>query len=402
MHSCDARLPRSRRASTSWLRHAPWVAGALGVAALASSDARADEPSPDTLPITVVAVQTNDADDQAEALTKAVRNSVRTTPGWSLGEGDYSLEVLTLSLKCAEPPDAQCESRIADQIKADRFLWGSITKKGGNVKGELHLWVRGKGSTKIAVEYSSNLVEANDEALKKVANDAFRSLSGGPPTGTVKIKAGNVDGQVFVDGSPIGALANGEGTFPMPAGSHKIVVRAQGFSDVEGTTTVVPNKSVDVVLTPVAAEPDTPTNWRRIGGFVGIGSGLAFGAVGLYAHLKVFSLKDSSWEATRYAYGSGVDVCSDAENNAEPKKTTDPKAKGHLTLSETKDRCSTSSTMELMQAIFYPAAAIAGGVGVYLLLTSSSTSAALAKDSAWKVRPMVGPQGGKVDVSYRF
>ena len=37
-------------------------------------------------------------------------------------EGDYSLEVLTLSLKCSEPPDANCQSRIADQIKSEENL----------------------------------------------------------------------------------------------------------------------------------------------------------------------------------------------------------------------------------------------------------------------------------------
>src|SRR5262245_47852322 len=75
------------------------------------------EPGPDAIPVTVVAVQTADADDQAEALTKALRSAVRRMHGWSLGEGDYSLEVLVLSLKCSEPPDASCESRIADQIR---------------------------------------------------------------------------------------------------------------------------------------------------------------------------------------------------------------------------------------------------------------------------------------------
>ena len=94
-----------------------------------SASAWGAEPGPDVLPISVIAVQTADADDQAEALTKALRTAVRATPGWSLGEGDYSLEVLTLSLKCPEPPDASCQSRIADQIKADRYIWGVIQKE---------------------------------------------------------------------------------------------------------------------------------------------------------------------------------------------------------------------------------------------------------------------------------
>src|SRR5690348_108165 len=109
-----------------------WMAASLGLAALAtsSSSALADEPGPDTLPITIVAIQTDDADDQAAALTKAMRNAVRGMSGWSLGEGEYSLEVLTGTLHCNISPDPACESRIADQIRAERFIWGIINKKG--------------------------------------------------------------------------------------------------------------------------------------------------------------------------------------------------------------------------------------------------------------------------------
>ena len=46
------------------------LAGALGAGALLGSHAtQAAEPGPDTLPIHIIALQTNDADDQAEALT---------------------------------------------------------------------------------------------------------------------------------------------------------------------------------------------------------------------------------------------------------------------------------------------------------------------------------------------
>ena len=151
---------------------APRIGLALTAAAAMTAGSAlsfAAEPGPDTLPISVIAIQTDVADDQAEALTKALRNAVRAMPGWSLGEGDFSLEVLTLSLKCPEPPDASCQSRIADQIKSDRYVWGTIKKKAGIVRGDVHLWVRGKGTSNQALEYSANLTEANDESLKKIA-----------------------------------------------------------------------------------------------------------------------------------------------------------------------------------------------------------------------------------------
>jgi hypothetical protein len=348
-------------------------------------DARAGEPGPDSLPITVIAVQTADAYDQAEALTAALRNAVRSMPGWSPGAGDYSLEVLSLSMKCPDPPDAACESRIADQIKADRYIWGIIGKKGGAISGSLHLWIRGKGTTKVDVNYSSNLTEPTDDALKKVASDALMTLTGGPPKGSLQIKAGDVPGQVFVDGQPIGALTAGEGMFSLPAGSHKVLVRAVGYADMESTVVVKPNATASISLSPSTTEADSPTNWRRIGGFIGLGSGVAFGAIGLYGSLRVFSIDGSSeFEKFRNQYPGEDDICThEAEDAA------------------LADQCDTAATMEVVQLVFYPLAAVAGGVGLYLLLTSYSDDGD-APTTGFEVSPKIGQHGGKLDVSYRF
>jgi hypothetical protein len=201
----------------------------LSASMFSAMPVQAADAGPDTLPIHVISVQTLDADDQAEALTKALRQAVRSLPGWSQAEGDYSLEVLTLSLKCPDPPDAGCQSRIADQIRADRYVWGTLSKvKGGNVTGELNFWVRGKGATTYKLEYSANLTEPQDEALKKVAMDAILKLTDGPPKGEVKVSAGGIAGQVFIDGQPLGALTGGQGTFFVPSGKHELIVKAPG------------------------------------------------------------------------------------------------------------------------------------------------------------------------------
>src|ERR1700750_1241545 len=67
-----------------------------GPAITSAGGARAPEPGPDTQPLNVVSIEGNDAEDQAEALTKALRNAVRASGGWSLSPGDYSVEVLVL------------------------------------------------------------------------------------------------------------------------------------------------------------------------------------------------------------------------------------------------------------------------------------------------------------------
>lgn len=367
---------------------------ALAACLTAADPAAAAEPGPDTLPINIVAVQTGDAFDNAESLTKALRVALKAVPGWSLAEGDYSLEVLTLSLKCGDVPDAACQSRIADQIKADRFIWGNITKKGNNVSGQLHLWVRGQGTTSTPIEYSANLTEPNDEALARVANDALTALTGGPPRGTVHVKAGTVAGQVFIDGQPVGALVNGQGTFPASAGSRRILVKSPGYLDVESSVVVKPTVTADVSLTPLPVNVQEPTNWRRVGGFVGLGGGVAFGAVGLVSALQVLSVRnDDQFKAYAEGFSSSEsDVCGKARDGVVLQNRPDP--------ASIVDLCDKSGTFEILQAIFFPLAAVSGGVGIYLLATSNSPPP--QPTTGWTLRPSVGPDSGRLSATYRW
>jgi hypothetical protein len=362
---------------------------ALGLAAAAAiaggaGAARAAEPGPGALPITVIAIQTNEADDQAEALTKALRNAVRAIPGWSLAEGDYSLEVLTLSLKCPEPPDANCQSRIADQIKSDRYVWGNLKKKGPNVAGEVHLWVRGKGTSNWALDYSANLTEAGDDSLKRIATEAVAQLTGGPPKGGVHVKTMNtVPGQVFIDGQPVGALKGGEGTFMAPAGPHKVTVKALGYADFDAQVVVQPTGApAEVSLTMLATGDSGPRNWKRIGGFIALGAGAAF-AIGGGIAAGLVSSAQSSIDAQRknVSKPTSYDWCN-------------PPATG------LSDACSKGKTNQTAEIALFPLAAVAGGVGIFLIATSGRS--APATTGRLTVNPQLGPGVGKLDLAYTW
>lgn len=374
-------------------------------ASMFTAPVEAAEPGPDTLPIHVISVQTMDADDQAEALTKALRQAVRAMPGWSQAEGDYSLEVLTLSLKCPEPPDAGCQSRIADQIRADRYVWGVISKgKSNNVVGELSFWVRGKGTTSFKVDYSANLTEAQDDALKKVAMDAIMKLTDGPPKGEVKVSAGGIAGQVFVDGQPLGALTGGQGTFFVPSGKHELIVKAPGYADMISEITVKPNAPTDVTVVPVAVGDKTPTNWKRIGGFIAIGAGVGFGALGVVGTAQVDGLnKDADYSAFRQRYATTANVCdiaSGADTASNPVGGA-PEFTAEEKESILTNYCEPGSTAELLQLVFYPLAAVAAGAGIFLVATSGTRSK--EKPAAGlMVLPRVSQTAVKVDVGFQF
>lgn len=367
-----------------------WASAAALV--VSASSARAGEPGRNTLPIHVVAVASGDAEDQADALTKALRGAVRTAPGWSLGPGDFSLEVLTLANKCADPPDGTCQTRIADQLQADRFIWGTLSKKGGAVRGTLHLWVRGKGTADVPLDYTANLTEANDEALVKFAESAVEKLTGGLPKGKVHVHTANVPGQVHVDGQPIMALNGGNANLLVVVGSHTISVKAPGFFDAQTQVVAkVVGPPIDVVLTlvPTQFAPE-PTNWKKVGAYAAVGAGVVAGIAGLVSSLQVNGImNDPQYKAFRMAQPASPDRCLDAQGTgAFPAPRQDI-----ATL------CSKGRTFELAQLVLYPLAAIVGGLGAYgLVRTHMSGSSA----SSVHITPKLGSTTGSLDVSYTW
>ena len=270
-------------------------------------------------------------------------------------------------------------------------MWGTLKKKGQLVTGEIHLWVRGKGTSTVPLEYTANLTEANEDALKKIASRAIEDLTGGPPKGPVHIRAGSVAGQVFIDGQPIGALKGGEGSFMVPSGPHKITVKALDFADSEAQVLVKPTQTpAEVSLTMVPQATSTGTNWKRIGGFGALGVGVVFAVVGVASSVEVNSVNnDPNYQKYRMIQGSSPDVCSTAQNDH---------ANTGLAQSVT-SLCSKGKTFQALQIASYPIAAVAGGVGIFLVATSGKGA---PKRTGLQLDPQVGPGIGKLDLSYTW
>jgi hypothetical protein len=245
----------------------------------------------------VLAIDTDDAEDQAEALTTALRSRVRSAPGWSLSETTVTLSMLTAALKCARTPDAPCLAKIAEQLKADRFIWGQLQKVPGNrVKVEAHLWSRNKPEQHASETYADNLKDFTDDRLLRIAQRLFDRLAGTVSTGALLVHAGDANGVVFVDGQRQATLTNGDATLDLLAGSHTVEVRAQGYAPSSDTITVTAGKETRLNVNLVATDGGQKAasgspGGRRVAGWaaVGIGSALLIGAsVGaiLYVNAK--------------------------------------------------------------------------------------------------------------------
>jgi hypothetical protein len=362
----------------------------------------ADPPGPNALPIHVVTIKTEESDLQAYALSAALKAEVRRLQGWSLGHGDYSLEVMTLALRCPWPPDAACELRIADEIKAARYIWGTLDENGkGMVRGTLHMWTRDQGRTRVDLEYSANLTEAADEGLRKIVRDALATLTGGPPKGSITIQAGNVNGLVFVDGQPSGAIRNGQTMILVPAGKHRVEVRASGYAPVAGDVSVQPSSTVPLSLTPVIIQaPDVEksgSSLRRVGAYSAILAGGALAVGGVYSALKVNIVNDDeAVDLYRKGTPKGVDMCSAADDGV----VVD--VPGAATPRAVSDKCSTASTFQTLQWVFLGLSAVSIGAGSYLLATDTARDKQTPASAWLRVLPAAGPDGGGVDLHLRF
>jgi hypothetical protein len=260
----------------------------LSAVALWCSRASAQAVRPQTLHI--LEIDSDDADEQAEALTGALRSRARTAPGWILLDTTQSLSMLTAALRCPQRPDPMCLQHIADQLKAERFIWGIMTKQGAGphqVTVELHLWARGKPDVSIKETYSDNLKDQGDDTLRKIANRAFERLTG-TSTAPVTVHAGTIEGTVMVDGDQRIPLHQGLATLSLTSGPHTIEVQAPGFATARQTVLAgATNQDVTFDLRPqvpevVAPAPPSSRSGKKLlkwGMLIGGGALLVAGGV---------------------------------------------------------------------------------------------------------------------------
>jgi hypothetical protein len=339
------------------------LALSTGSLLVATTAARADAPGPNAPPIQVIAIRSDDAEDQADALTAALRNRVRALRGFSLGDGDYALEVLTLALKCGETPDETCQIRIGNQIHADRFVWGTVKRSKSSARqvvAELHLWTRGKPSTMTELAFSDNLTAPGDDSLRRLVDEALNVLlerqkapSAPPPTRPAA---------------------------PRPA-----------------TTTAAASTPPATEPTPPDAPPEpSSSNWQNTLGWTGVGVGAALVAAGVYSVLRVGAIENED-KVDRYRQGfrPNVDSCSEAEAGV---RSNIP---GAATPGEMQDFCSAASTFQALQFVFFGLGAISAGAGIYLLATDSSPATSQRK-TFFAATPPIGRAPGRVEFGFHF
>ncbi len=357
-------------------------------------------------PVQVVSIDSDDAEDQADAFTGALKSRVRAQPGWQLGDSSSSLGPLLMALKCPPKPDGPCLGRMGEQLKADRFFWGTMKKSAGgkSVTLELHVWAKGKPDQSITETYSDNLKDQNDETLRKIAAKLFEKLTGAPGTAVPPTAGGTVlvavhvnvnEGTVLVDGLEKGKIDHGVASIEVPVGPHEIEVRSEGRNPAKQkiTATAGAEASVTFELTlatpPPPPGPSKPFPVKKVIGFSLVGLGVAAGVVGIVEGIGFIDAQGKNdKDHNNVAYRGIKDFCKE------------------LPVSMQCTNLKNAESARMLELVFFGIGTALIATGTILIITDkgASTNEKDAAPSQTRIRvvPSVGPNGGGVGILGTF
>ena len=353
----------------------------------------------------VLTFDSDDAEDQADALSTALRSKVRASAGWNLAETASSLSMLTAALKCPpQKPDAACLQRIGDQIKSDKFVWGVVSKSGkGQLSAEAHLWTRGKPDVSARESFTDNLKDPNDDNMKRLAGHLWDKLTGTVSASYLIVHAGEGEGSVLVDNVVRGQLDHGQTKVEVAPGTHVVEVRAPGFQPARQSVPVTLGTDAPVTLTLVAESAKPPVeppheaeksgSGKKILAYSVIGLGVVAGVVAVVEAAHWGGLQTKIDADRRGNYGVSGPVVTDP-CNASPSTPQSDHA------------CTTNKDAKTSSVLAW----VLGGVGVAAIATGSvllltdhpqgKESAATAKKL--RVTPYAGPHSGGVQLDMTF
>lgn len=375
---------------------------------------------PTRMDLIVVEIATDDADDAAKALTLALRDEIRAANDLHLVDVDASLQVMMLSLKCVgDVPDTSCQTKIADKLKADRYVWGTARKgKGNEVLADLHLWQRGKSEVRYQTSFDERTAAAARGPISNIARESIDKLARGAVQGTARLLAPETtNGTIFVDGVESGQMKSGVGEVRSMPGPHWFEVKANGKVIAQGkgelrantaqvitltTSLVTPASSNSPTPPSTAGTTDTPPShkgWHRPVGWGAIAAGGVMIAGGFVSMAKVSSIdSQSDLDAYRRGFGSKQDICDMARSG---RTSTIP---GSASPGQVSSYCSSATTFEVLEFVLLGLGVVSAGAGTYLLVThpsSSTSTSSTPPPSRVRVTPRTGEvRGMNVELSF--
>ena len=359
-----------------------------------------------TVPVAVLSLDSEDAEENAESLTAALRSRVRSSQGWSLVESAQSVGLLTAALRCpSKPIPAECEQRIADQLKIERYIYGFVTKgpQQSQVTAEIHLYQRSKSDTIIRESYAENLKDQNDDTLRKIAQRVLDRL-GSSAVGTIVVKMGNDNGEVIVDGDKRLPLQNGSARLELAPGSHSVEVLVGGQTQKRNTLVTLGKETVvDLSLAPSGSfddpsNPGKPFPTRKVVGGGMMALGAASLVVGVLEFVAWSNRKDDGERLQNEA------LTNPAADRLPPGQSADDACGNSLPDSSPICRANHDAKVDsALGWVFTGVGAALVGAGAYVFFTKGAEPADKPRASTMpRLVPHVGRGGGGLLLEGRF
>lgn len=241
----------------------------------------------DTLEI--LGIVSDDVEEQADALSEALRYQARQLPGVTVGKAVQTLDVMTTANKCPQSPDPTCQQEIAKQLKTTQYIWGILKKiPGEKVEVELHHYVKDKAERVHHGTYSVNLRDQNDEALRRTARlllvellqlkTGFVHVTGTGPMATCAVRLDGKDVGILRDGTLLAETTPGEHTITTD-GCPAFTGTAQVTASHEAIVTLTEPGTKPIGVAPPREESKPYFTGRKIVAASMVGAGLASGIV---------------------------------------------------------------------------------------------------------------------------
>jgi hypothetical protein len=389
-------------------RYALLALAALVLCLASPRTAKADSSSAHSVAVVVLGIDSDDSEEQADAMTGAIRSRIRASQGWSLVETNQSLGMLTAALRCPAKPTPDCEQRIGEQLKAERFIFGYVTKgpQASQVTAEIHLYQKGKADTVVKESYADNLKDQNDDSLRKIAQKILDKL-GGNAVGVLIVHFATETGEVIIDGEKHVPLEKGTARVELSPGSHSVEVAATGQPAQKRTALVTAGKETSVELAvakpaepaAAAAAEEKPFPLKKVIGAAAMVVGVGFGVLAVERFLKYESLQRDLKNDP--AYGPGNFLKTNGEVDACDAKLIDG--------TQSQNACQKSKDAKTVSTVGIVAAGVSGVFllgGAYLFFFADRGNVS-AKTTRGKARlptitPALGLGSGSLLVSGSF
>ncbi|MBX3155243.1 MAG: hypothetical protein KF773_04525 [Deltaproteobacteria bacterium] len=289
----------------------------LVVALTHASPARAGKPRLSVLGLEVINKSGGAVEQSitvaAHDLTQGLRSRVDATGAYAVATtGERELIDEKLMHNC-EDERAVCMVEIANDLKADAIMYGSLEKTTDKGKPGYLITVKlFSVAKKSNVQTHSGFVPfpaaSSEQELKSWARNAFNRLTGQDSRGTLVIRANVERGTVLIDDVEKDTLKSGQATIPLDEGRYKLAIEAEGYKrwDLGDPLTIragqTTSKAADLEKAPKAGPGPGPgpdpgpdishevsgslSHHKTYGGakaLAGVSLALAAGAAGLFA-----------------------------------------------------------------------------------------------------------------------